>query len=78
MSEPTVIQLRPKPRPPAEQVLLSKKQAAERLGVSERTVERWVRKDAIPHVRLGEDETILRFPVNRLDEWWGRRVVGGE
>lgn len=77
MTDQAVIQLRPRQQPGLRPALLKKGEAASRLGVSERTLERWVRAGTVPHVYLGEQESILRFPAERLDAWWQRRCRGG-
>jgi excisionase family DNA binding protein len=75
-SEPAIIQLRPRQQSASEHVLLRIREAADRLGVSSRTMERWVAAGTVPHVRLGEDERIVRIPVDLLDEWWRQRLEG--
>lgn len=58
-------------------MLLKPAEAAERLGVSPRTVERWLQQGKVPHVRLGDDGGLPRIPVDLLDEWWRKRLEGG-
>lgn len=78
MSESGVIHLRPRQRRKAERVLLTTAQAAERLSVSQRTMERWLARGMVPHVRPDPESNIVRIPVDALDEWWRRRQEGGQ
>lgn len=48
-------------------MLLDVKQAAEYLGVSTPTIYRWVKRNYIPHARLGT--YLIRFDTRALDEW---------
>jgi excisionase family DNA binding protein len=42
------------------------KDIAEHLGVSEDTIRIWIRKDAIPHYRLGKQ---YKFRISEIDAW---------
>ena len=72
MSEPAVIQLRPRRGAVQQPVLLRPAEAAKRVSVSERTMYRWLERGIVPHVRL---EGIPRIPVDALDAWWRERMV---
>jgi excisionase family DNA binding protein len=76
MSEEAVMHLRTRPTVSSAPALLKVPEAAARLQVSERTFWRWLHTGSVPHVRLGEDERIVRIPVDLLDEWWLRRLEG--
>jgi excisionase family DNA binding protein len=78
VTDQAVIHLRPRQAPASAPVLLTTAQAAERLQVSVRTLRRWLRSGSVPHVRLGQDERLVRIPVDLLDEWWQRRQQGGK
>lgn len=76
-----VIQLRRR-RPRTDQELLhvgGPGGAAERLGVDESTVRRWIRQGLVPHVRLGAGgpHAPIRIPADALEEWWRKRQEGG-
>jgi excisionase family DNA binding protein len=50
--------------------LLTKKEVAERLGVSERTIHRRIRDGSIPAVRLGSGRmSPVRIDADELDAW---------
>lgn len=70
----SVIHLRPR-KAEGERVLLTKEQAAERLQVSSRTIERWMARGRIPHVRPNPDSPVVRFPADALDELLAKRTV---
>lgn len=48
-------------------MIMDVKQTAEYLGVSTKTIYRWVKRDYIPYVRLGT--YLLRFDSGTLDNW---------
>lgn len=50
---------------------LTAEQLAERIGVSVRTVRRWVADTDIPHRRVGD---VLRFVFEEVDEWMKART----
>lgn len=39
---------------------------AEHLGVSKDTIRNWIKKDAIPHYRIGKQ---FKFKISEIDEW---------
>jgi excisionase family DNA binding protein len=50
-----------------EKRLLNVSEAAEYLGIEEKTLYNWVSLRKIPHVKLGHK--LLRFDVNELEGW---------
>jgi excisionase family DNA binding protein len=54
--------------------LLTAEQVAERLGVTKEWVWAQVRRDHIPHVRLGR---YRRFREEAIEEWLRRKERGG-
>lgn len=72
MTDNAIIHLRPRQQPQTAPVLLRVGQAAERLGVSKSTMERWLRRGLIPHVYLPGN--MLRIPAAELDSWWRDRL----
>ena len=56
--------------------LLKKKELAEHLGVSGRTVDNWISKGYLPYYRLGRN---VRFKLSDVESCWNQhyRVVGG-
>jgi excisionase family DNA binding protein len=54
-------------QPNQERLLLRPAEAAEALGVSQRTLMSWVAAGQIPATRIGE--RCLRFSVDSLREW---------
>lgn len=62
--------------PPAEApMLLRPREVAERLGVHEKTVRRYILAGTLPYVRLGPDLRIVRIPVAALEEFIRSRTV---
>jgi excisionase family DNA binding protein len=64
--------------PEADEVVLNYREAARFLGISERTLERYVRESRIPHVRFpqrGERRTVVRFLRSQLLQWLRQRTV---
>lgn len=58
--------------------LMDTEAAARLLGVSPRTVETWVRKRFIPHVKLGQGRgkaALTRFQPETLRDWIAARAV---
>lgn len=51
---------------------LRPKEAAEALGVDERTLRRWQRDEGLPYARVGR---AVLFPVAELRAWLGERVT---
>lgn len=56
-----------------EKRLLNVSEAAEYLGIEEKTLYNWVSLRKIPHVKLGHK--MLRFDVTELEEWIGDNTV---
>ena len=50
----------------AREPWLSKRQAAEHLGVTTRSIERWQRERGLPAHRAG---TLCRYKASELDKW---------
>jgi excisionase family DNA binding protein len=46
--------------------VLSKKEIAEKLGVSESTIERWMKSRKIPYIKLNG---IIRFDEEKINNW---------
>lgn len=65
------------PTPSSNQQVLAlrTREAAEALGISERTLQTLVSAGEIPHVKLGR---ATLFPVHELRDWLTARVVAGE
>lgn len=59
------------PAQPREQ-WLTKRQAAEHLAVTTRTIERWQRDHGLPYSRVG---TRCRYRASELDEWATRSTA---
>ncbi len=51
---------------------LTLRQAAERIGVSQRTISRWVAADSLPVVRLGK---VVRIDPAVMDRWAAEHTV---
>jgi len=61
-----------------EDVVMSYSDAAKFLGVSERTLERYVRESRIPYVQFpqrGAKRTVVRFLRPQLLKWLEQRTV---
>lgn len=54
---------------------LTAEQLAGRVGVSVRTVRRWVAETDIPHRRVGD---VIRFVFDEVDEWMKARAQPAE
>jgi excisionase family DNA binding protein len=52
--------------------MLTKKQVAEKLGVSVRTIEKWMHEKSIPYSKLNG---IVRFDEEKINLWVDRRTV---
>jgi excisionase family DNA binding protein len=64
--------------PVLDDVVLNYREAARFLGISDRTLERYVRESRIPHVRFpqrGERRTVVRFLRSHLLQWLKQRTV---
>lgn len=62
----------------SDDVVLNYREAATFLGISERTLERYVRESRIPYVRFpqrGERRTVVRFLRSQLLQWLKQRTV---
>ncbi len=56
--------------------LLDTNEAARLLGISPRTVQSWVRRGQLPHIKLSEGKTgLTRFRPAALREWIAAREV---
>lgn len=53
---------------------VKKKEIAEHLGISLRTVNYWMRRGELPYVRMGR---AIRFKISLIDETLRRRTRGG-
>lgn len=63
---------------PSDDLVLNYCEAARFLGISERTLERYVRESRIPYVRFpqrGERRTVVRFLRSQLLQWLKQRTV---
>lgn len=64
--------------PESDDVVLNYRDAAQFLGISERTLERYVRESRVPHIRFpqrGERRTVVRFLRSQLLQWLSQRTV---
>ena len=53
------------------------KEMARRLGVSERTLWTWTKKNEIPHVKVGTGKRpVVLYPVREVETWLARRAGG--
>jgi excisionase family DNA binding protein len=58
------------PKPPmTPERLLTMGEIAPYLGVSVRTIKKWVAEGLIPHRRLGRKSGRVRFAKHEVDEW---------
>ena len=55
-----------------QRVALRPDEAAEALGVSPRTLRRWMRDAGLPYLRL---DGVVLIPCNGLEAWIGERVA---
>jgi excisionase family DNA binding protein len=61
-----------------DEVVMDYKEAAKFLGLSERTLGRYVQERRIPHVllpRRGNRRTVIRFLRSQLLQWLGQQTV---
>ena len=56
----------------ANRLALRPKEAAEALGVSERTMRKWMRDAGLPHLQL---DAVVCIPVAELREWMVERMA---
>lgn len=63
-----------KPGPEQSRITLRTSEAAERLGLCERTVRDWANQGILPSIRVGR--TIL-IPLKDLETWAAERSTGG-
>ena len=64
--------------PASDDLVLNYVEAARFLGISERTLERYVQESRIPYVRFpqrGERRTVVRFLRSQLLQWLKQRTV---
>jgi excisionase family DNA binding protein len=65
----------PQPRPLATgEVMLTLREAAQKLRVSERTLREYVKRGIVPHLRLGRN---ILFPLTALEKWIENHTRGG-
>jgi excisionase family DNA binding protein len=65
----------PQPRLPATgEVVLTLREAAAKLRISERTLRSYVKRGIIPHLRLGRN---ILFPLRPLERWIENNTRGG-
>ena len=57
---------------PIPRLALRREEAAEALGVSDRTLYEWTKAGDVPHVRRGG---VLLYPVDQLRQWLAERAV---
>jgi excisionase family DNA binding protein len=63
------------PRPLATgEVMLTLREAAEKLRISERTLREYVKRGTVPHLRLGRN---ILFPLRALERWIETHTRGG-
>jgi excisionase family DNA binding protein len=63
------------PRPSAAgEVMLTLREAAQKLRISERTLRSYVKRGIIPHLRLGRN---ILFPLTALEKWIENHTRGG-
>ncbi len=55
----------------ADRLALRAKEAAEALGISARTLRKWMREEGLPYLRL---DGVVMIPRSELDEWMAARV----
>jgi excisionase family DNA binding protein len=66
--------------PEEETRLLDSSEVAAMLGVSRRTLEKWVQQKKIPHVKLGTAGrgSLLRFRLDSLNAWIKSQEVASD
>ncbi len=55
----------------ADRIALRPREAAASLGVSERTLRKWMRDDGLPYLRL---DGVVLIPRGQLEAWMATRV----
>ncbi len=55
----------------ADRLALRPKEAAEALGISQRTLRKWMRDDGLPYLRL---DGVVMIPRGQLEAWMAARV----
>lgn len=60
---------------PVPRLALRREEAAEALGISDRTLWTWTRSGDVPHVRIGG---VVMYPIDGLREWLASRQSGAE
>ena len=60
-----------RPRDEEGRILLTKREAAKRLGVSEKTLDRWRESEGLPCVKFGSGKPMFR--PESLDQWVANR-----
>lgn len=58
--------------PTLDRLALRPREAAEALGVSERTLRKWMRDEGLPYFRV---DGAVRIPVGKLEEWITDRMA---
>ena len=61
-------------RSPSDRLAYRPQEAAALLGVSDRTLRKWMRDDALPYLRL---DGVVLIPRARLEEWIEARLTTG-
>ena len=56
--------------------LMSRNDVAEYIGVSVRTIVRWVRDDGFPKPRRVNGKRLARWRLADVEEWFDRQPVG--
>lgn len=56
--------------------LWTKRQVAEWLQVSDRTVERWQLREGLPHLKPFGAKGPVRYDAGQVRAWWESRCVG--
>ncbi len=54
------------PPAPVPQLTYTQAQAAQAIGVSTKTLQRWTQQGKVPHFR---EDRVLRYPVKALERW---------
>lgn len=60
-----------------QQQLLTVRETAERLAISEKSVRRRIRAGVIPALRLGQKGSAIRIPADELAGWIDERRTAG-
>lgn len=67
--------IQPIPVEHVPRIALRREEAAEALGVSDRTLWTWTKAGDVPHVRIGG---VVMYPVDGLRDWLASRQNGNE